>query len=99
MDRLSFVVGPLLFEHSPVGLRRQLEHRNGIQGVLADPRTSTATVTFDPDRLAREDVEQLISECGYECRCLGAPGGEEAAGREGDGGAGSRPQPEDGARG
>lgn len=70
MDRLCFRVSSLLFEHSPVGLRRQLEHRDGIQGVLADPRTSTATVTFDPDRLARDDVERLISECGYECRCL-----------------------------
>lgn len=66
MNRLTAEIERLGFEHSRVGLARQLEHRAGIQAVDVDERTSRATITYDDTRLSASDVRHLIAEVGYE---------------------------------
>ena len=70
MRRSRFRVDHLAFEHSSVGLRRQMTCCSGVHDVSTDTAASVTTVTFDPDRLHPEDVERLIHQCGYECRRL-----------------------------
>ena len=57
------------FEHSSIGLAHQLQIRAGISRVDVDPRTDRASITYDETRLTASQVQRLIAECGYECRC------------------------------
>jgi hypothetical protein len=66
MNRVTTEIERLGFEHSCVGLARQLGHRAGIQGVDVDERTNRATITYDDTRLTASHVRYLIAECGYE---------------------------------
>lgn len=68
MNRVTTEIERLGFEHSCVGLARQLTRRAGIQGVDVDERTSRATITYDDTRLTASDVRYLIAEAGYEPR-------------------------------
>ena len=68
MNRVTTEIERLGFEHSCVGLARQLGHRRGIQRVDVDERTSRATITYDDTRLTASDVTYLIAEAGYEPR-------------------------------
>jgi hypothetical protein len=47
VTRIEFHVEDLRYEHSMVGLRRQLQRCAGIQDVATDPGASTATIIFD----------------------------------------------------
>ena len=67
MTRRAFHVEDLRYEHSMVGLRRQLHRCSGIQDVATDPGAGTATITFDADHWNAGDIERLITECGYVC--------------------------------
>ena len=90
MRQTRFRVDHLLFEHSSVGLRRQLEHRAGIHGVTTDPQSSLAIVTYDQERLASSDVARLISESGYECSRVDYDGVEQPLAAREDGAPGWR---------
>ena len=68
MNHVTTEIERLGFEHSCVGLARQLGHRAGIQRVDVDERTNRATITYDDARLTPSHVRHLIAECGYEVR-------------------------------
>jgi copper chaperone CopZ len=68
MSRVTTEIERLGFEHSCVGLARQLTRRPGIQRVDVDERTSRATITYDDTRLTASDVTYFIAEAGYEPR-------------------------------
>ena len=67
MRRVTAEIERLTFEHSCVGLARQLERRSGITHVEVDTRAERATITYDDTRLSVAQLERLIGECGYEC--------------------------------
>ncbi len=67
MERTRCHVEHLWFEHSDVGLRRQLGSCGGIESVDVDPLAEAVTVEFDESRLDAAAVRRLISSCGYEC--------------------------------
>lgn len=67
MRRVTAEIERLTFEHSCVGLARQLERRPGITQVEVDTRADRATITYDDTRLSVSELERLIAECGYEC--------------------------------
>ena len=69
MTSSRFQVEHLGYEHSVVGLRHQLQRCAGIREVTTDPRSGTATITYDPARWDDRDIEHLIAECGYVCHC------------------------------
>ena len=69
MRQITAEFDRLGFEHSSVGLGRQLRVRAGISGVEVDPRADRASISYDETRLTASQVERLIAECGYECRC------------------------------
>ena len=64
--RVTVPVYGLYYEHSNVGLARQLRGTAGIIDVVVDPQAGTATITFDGNLLTVRAVEYLINECGYE---------------------------------
>ena len=66
MNHVTTEIERLGFEHSCVGIARQLTHRPGIQRVDVDERTNHATITYDDTRLTASDVRHLIAEVGYE---------------------------------
>ena len=68
MNRVTTEIERLGFEHSCIGLARQLGRRAGIQRVDVDERTNRATITYDDARLTPSRVRDLIAECGYEVR-------------------------------
>lgn len=68
MHRVTTEIERLGFEHSCVGLARQLGGRAGIQNVHVDEQTNRATITYDDTRLSASYVRHLIAECGYEVR-------------------------------
>lgn len=69
MTSSQFHVEDLRYEHSPVGLRHQLQRCPGIEEVATDPREGTTTITYDPARWDERNLERLIAECGYVCHC------------------------------
>ena len=69
MKRLVTAIDADMFEHSAVGLERQLARRAGIDHVEVDPTTHTVVVEFDDARVKRADVRRLIAECGYHGYC------------------------------
>lgn len=69
MTSRRFHVEDLRYEHSMVGLGRQLQRSRGIEGVTTDPGSDTATITFDAACWSDRDIERLIAECGYVCHC------------------------------
>lgn len=69
MTRRTFHVRDLQYEHSMVGLGRQLKRRHGIQNVKTDADSDTATITYDASCWSDRDIERLIAECGYVCHC------------------------------
>jgi hypothetical protein len=71
VTRRTFHVDDLRYEHSMVGLGRQLRRRHGIQDVTTDPGSSTATITFDASCWSERDIGRLIAECGYVCEGAG----------------------------
>jgi hypothetical protein len=71
VTRRTFYVDDLRYEHSMVGLRRQLRRRHGIQDVTTDPGGNTATISFDASCWSDRDIERMIAECGYVCHCPG----------------------------
>ena len=77
MRRITAECDRLGFEHSSIGLARQLATRAGISRVEVDPSADRASITYDESKLTASQVERLIAECGYECRCCrSAPEGE-----------------------
>lgn len=80
MNRVTTEIERLGFEHSCVGLARQLGRRAGIQSVDVDERTNRATVTYDDTRLTPSQVRQLIAQCGYEVRDAAVPDDPSAGG-------------------
>jgi hypothetical protein len=69
MRQITAEFDRLGFEHSSIGLARQLQIRAGISRVEVDPRADRASITYDETRLTASQVARLIAECGYECRC------------------------------
>ena len=68
MSSVMMHVDGLEFEHTRVGLARQLEQFTGIARVEVDPAAGTATVVYDDTRLGGPAaVAHLIAECGYQC--------------------------------
>ncbi len=65
MKRLITHIDSDMFEHSAVGLERQLTRRRGIDHVEVDRKAHTVIVDFDDARVKRADVRRLIAECGY----------------------------------
>lgn len=70
MERMRCRVDHLWFEHSDVGLRRQLTPVGGIESVVVDPGAGAVTIEFDASRLDPVGIRRLISSCGYECAPL-----------------------------
>lgn len=68
MNRVTTEIERLGFEHSCVGLARQLGCRAGIHRVDVDERANCATITYDDTCLTASHVRHLIAECGYEVR-------------------------------
>lgn len=68
MNRVMTEIERLGFEHSCVGLARQLGTRAGIERVDVDERTNRAIITYDETCLTASRVRDLIAECGYEVR-------------------------------
>jgi hypothetical protein len=64
-DMIAEVEG-LVFEHSQVGLARQLTHRSGIEGVDVNSRAGTARIHYNQGRITPDDIRRLIAECGYQ---------------------------------
>ena len=77
MKRVTTEVESLMFESTPVGLARQLCCRGGIQDVEVDARAGTATIDYDDQGLAIDDVLRFIAESGY---CVSQPSHSRAAG-------------------
>ena len=69
MTSSRFHVEDLGYEHSVVGLRHQLQRCPGIHYVATDACEGTTTIIYDPVRWDERDLQRLISECGYVCRC------------------------------
>lgn len=67
MERTRCHVEHLWFEHSDVGLQRQLASCGGIESVVVDSLAEAVTVEFDESVLDAAAVRRLISSCGYEC--------------------------------
>lgn len=65
MMRLVANIDADMFEHSTVGLERQLARRPGIRHVEVDRRTHVVVVDFDDARLKGTDVHRFIAESGY----------------------------------
>lgn len=76
MTRKEFHVKDLRYEHTMVGLRRQLQRCPGIHNVATEPGRSMATITFDASRWSAGGIEHLIGECGYVCHCQGDTGAD-----------------------
>ena len=55
MNHVTTEIEGLDFEHSCVGLARQLERRAGIQRVDVDERTNRVVITYDDTRLSARD--------------------------------------------
>lgn len=70
MQRMRCHVDHLWFEHSGVGLRRQLSPFTGIEAVSVDPAAGAVIIEFDESRLDPVGIRRLISSCGYECAPL-----------------------------
>ena len=73
MRRVTAEIERLTFEHSCVGLARQLRCRPGITQVEVDTHAERATITYDDTRLSTSQLERLIAECGYEYSCRRKP--------------------------
>jgi hypothetical protein len=69
MRRAIAEVDGMVFEHSPVGLARQLRGRVGIGRVQVDGAAGRAAIEYDPARVGVRELPRLIAECGYVCRC------------------------------
>ena len=72
-----FHVEHLRYEHSDVGLRKQLRRMPGIHDVVTDPIAGSATITFDASCCGPREVERMIEECGYRCRCASSDAGND----------------------
>lgn len=80
MERMRCHVDHLWFEHSDVGLRRQLTPLGGIESVIVDPEAGAVTVEFDASRLDEAKIRRLISSCGYQCAPLVDPAADAVRG-------------------
>jgi copper chaperone CopZ len=65
-----FRVGPLCFEHSVLGLARQLAVVPGVRRVDLDIPAGLANIEFDADTMTPQRLERAISDCGYDCGCV-----------------------------
>jgi copper chaperone CopZ len=67
MDRVVMHVRGLEYEHSRVGLARQLTHFPGVARVEVDRAFGTAAIVYDTGLLDERAVVHLIAACGYNC--------------------------------
>ena len=67
MSRVVMHVQGLEFEHSRVGLARQLGRARGVAEVEVDPTAGTATVLYDDAVLDERAIVHRIAQCGYNC--------------------------------
>jgi Cu2+-exporting ATPase len=50
------------------GIEKQIKRRDGVMRVAANFLTSTATVMYDETRVAPDDINKFVADCGYHCR-------------------------------
>jgi hypothetical protein len=67
MRYLIAKVDSLNYESTPIGLRRQLSRREGIEDVKVDEASGTATIRYDESHVRADRVRWYIAESGYTC--------------------------------
>ena len=50
------------------GVEKQIKRRDGVMSVDANFLSGTATIVYDETRVAPDDINTFIAECGYHCR-------------------------------
>lgn len=82
MHTTRYHVDHLHFEHSTMGLGRQLAQCPGVIRVDADRSTGIVAIDFDDHTVSAARLERMICDCGYECRCADTPVGHDARGTQ-----------------
>jgi copper chaperone CopZ len=83
-----FLVEPLHFEHTVLGLAHQLAAVPGVRRVELDARTGHVDIDFDAGATTHQRLERTICDCGYDCTC---PSGAERSTSGRDDNAEARP--------
>jgi hypothetical protein len=65
MKRIDIDIDHVVFEHSCVGLARQLADFSGVAGVDIDWNRRYASITYDDTRLSVADIRRVVDGCGY----------------------------------
>ena len=64
-----YYVDHLLFEHSDLGLARQLAQFPGVLRVAVNAQSGLVAIDFDDRRVTKARLERTICDCGYDCQC------------------------------
>ena len=65
MRREIVAVDDMQYEHSDVGLERQLSRFPGVVRVDIDPRAGFADITYEESQVTSHRLHDLIAQCGY----------------------------------
>ena len=65
MRREIVAVDDMQYEHSDVGLERQLSRFPGVVRVDIHPRAGFADITYEESRITSRGLHDLIAQCGY----------------------------------
>ncbi len=66
-------VGGMQFASEQNKVASHLEHHRGVAEVAVNPVAQTATITFDAEQVSVDQLQELISECGYHCSGTALP--------------------------
>jgi len=66
-ETATFEVGNLLSPLSAHGVEKRLAEIPGVVSVSVNPVPASATVSFDPARVTREQIRTTIEDCGHHC--------------------------------
>lgn len=69
MRTTHYHVDHLRFEHSDLGLERQLAQFPGVIRVAVDAQSGLVAIDFDDRRVTKARLERTICDCGYDCQC------------------------------
>lgn len=68
MRTINMQVGELLSPLGARGVERQLAGLNGVEDVVVNPVSGTATITYDEGRTGEGAIARAIEACGHHCK-------------------------------